>query len=119
MKGARAESPSCQPLNQLKEAEKNQLSDTQKKDSKLSVLFSSATLNDCVRTDGLGLDLRFIEPISIPVPSKFFRWTNNDPIYTWLNLILDNWKLKLWSISYIKISQFQVFEFIMYISRYK
>ena len=62
-------------LNELTEAEKKQLSDKQKKalktliGSKPSVPFSSATLSDCVRTDGLALDLCFIEPFAIPVPT--------------------------------------------------
>ena len=62
-------------LIELTEAEKNQPSDKQKKalktliGSKPSVPFSSATLNDCVRPDGLALDLCFIEPVAIPVPT--------------------------------------------------
>jgi hypothetical protein len=62
-------------LNELPEDEKKQLSEKQKKalkallGSKPSVPFSSATLNDCVRPDGLALDLRFIEPFAIPAPS--------------------------------------------------
>jgi hypothetical protein len=64
------------PLNQLTDEEKSQLTDKQKKalkaligSAKPSVPFSSATLNDCVRPDGLGLDLRFIEPIAVPAPT--------------------------------------------------
>jgi hypothetical protein len=64
------------PLNQLTDEEKSQLADQQKKDLKAligsvkpSVPFSKATLNDCVRPDGLALDLRFIEPIAVPAPT--------------------------------------------------
>ena len=57
-------------FNQLTDEEKSQLTDKQKKaligSAKPSVPFSSATLNDCVRPDGLALDLRFIEPIAVP-----------------------------------------------------
>jgi hypothetical protein len=64
-------------LNELTEEEKSQLTDKQKKafktligSAKPSVPFSSATLNDCVRPDGLALDLRFIEPIAeVPFPT--------------------------------------------------
>ena len=62
-------------LNELTEEEKNQLSDKQKKalktliGSKPFVKFSSATLNDCVRTDGLDLNLCYIEPFATPVPT--------------------------------------------------
>ncbi|KAI9315416.1 hypothetical protein BDR26DRAFT_886797 [Obelidium mucronatum] len=64
------------PLNQLTDEEKSQLTDKQKKafkaligSAKPSVPFSSVTLNDCVRPDGLALDLRFIEPIAVPAPT--------------------------------------------------
>jgi len=66
-------------LNDLSVEEKNQLSEKQKNalkktlktliGSKPSVPFSSATVNDCVRPDGLALDLRFIEPIAVPAPT--------------------------------------------------
>jgi hypothetical protein len=52
-------------LNELTEAEKNQLSDKQKIvletliGSKSSASLSSATLNDCVRPDGLALNIEF------------------------------------------------------------
>jgi hypothetical protein len=39
-----------------------------KNKKKPSVTFFRATLNDCVRTDGLALDIRFIEPIAAPAP---------------------------------------------------
>ena len=69
-------------LNELTEEETNQLSDKQKKGlkaligSKPSVPFSSATLNDCVRTDGLALNIDYVRidtpslriPISFPTP---------------------------------------------------
>ena len=82
-------------LSQLTEEEKSQLTDKQKKalealkalsgSAKPFVPFSKASLNDCVRPDGLALDLHFIEPIAevpfptlripqeiiIPVPSDF------------------------------------------------
>jgi hypothetical protein len=63
-------------LNELTEEEKKQLTDKQKKalkalisSTKPSVPSSKATLNDCVRPDGLALDLRFIEPIAVPAPT--------------------------------------------------
>jgi hypothetical protein len=53
-------------LNELTEAEKKQVQEFLNKKNP-SVAFSRATLNDCVRTDGLALDLCFIEPVAIPV----------------------------------------------------
>jgi hypothetical protein len=66
-------------LNQLTEEEENQLSDKQKKalkaliGSKPSVPFSSATLNDCVRTDGLALNIDYasIKAPTIHIPDYF------------------------------------------------
>jgi hypothetical protein len=70
-------------LNELTEAEKNQLSDKQKKalkaliGSKPSVPFSSATLNDCIRPDGLALNIDYASvkaptihiPVDFPAPT--------------------------------------------------
>ena len=70
-------------LNQLTEEEKNQLSDKQKKGlkaligSKPSVPFSSATLNDCIRPDGLALNIDYASvkaptihiPVDFPAPT--------------------------------------------------
>ena len=66
-------------LNELTEEEKNQLSDKQKKalktliGSKPFVKFSSATLNDCVRTDGLALKIDYatIDAPTIHIPVDF------------------------------------------------
>jgi hypothetical protein len=66
------------PLNQLTDEEKSQLTDKQKKalkaligSTKPSVPFSSATLSDCVRPDGLALNINWISvkapTIHIPV----------------------------------------------------
>ena len=56
------------PVNELTEEEWKQVQQLKNK-KKPSVAFSRATLNDCVRTDGLALDLCFIEPVAIPVPT--------------------------------------------------
>jgi hypothetical protein len=56
------------PTNELTEEEWKQVQQSKNK-KKPSVAFSRATLNDCVRTDGLALDLCFIEPFAIPVPT--------------------------------------------------
>jgi hypothetical protein len=37
--------------------------------SKPSVPFAKATIDDCLRTDGLALDLQFIEPFAVRAPS--------------------------------------------------
>ena len=66
-------------LNQLIEEEKPQLSDKQKKvlkaliGSKPSVPFSSATLNDCGRPDGLALNINYvtIDTPSLRIPTSF------------------------------------------------
>jgi hypothetical protein len=55
-----------QILNKLTEEEKKQVIHFWKKPY---VSFSRVTLNDCVRPDGLALDLRFIEPFGLPTPS--------------------------------------------------
>ena len=55
-------------VNQLTEEEKKQVQQFLNK-KKPSVPFSKASLNDCVRPDGLALDLRFIEPIAVPAPT--------------------------------------------------
>ncbi|KAJ3307784.1 hypothetical protein HDV04_002541 [Boothiomyces sp. JEL0838] len=66
-------------LNQLTEEEKNQLSDKQKKalkaliGSKPSVPFSSATLDHCIRNDGLNLNIDYVN-IKVPtlnIPVNF------------------------------------------------
>ncbi|KAI8893385.1 hypothetical protein BC833DRAFT_569266 [Globomyces pollinis-pini] len=71
------------PLNQLTEEEKNQLSEKQKKalkaliGSKPSVAFSKATLNDCIRPDGLALNIDYVSvkaptihiPVDFPEPT--------------------------------------------------
>ena len=72
------------PLNQLTDEEKSQLSDKQKKalkaligSAKPSVPFSSATLNDCVRPDGLALNIDYASvkaptihiPVDFPAPA--------------------------------------------------
>ena len=55
-------------LNELTDEEWKQVQQLKNK-KKPSVPFSKATLNDCVRPDGLALDLRFIEPIAVPAPT--------------------------------------------------
>jgi hypothetical protein len=72
------------PLNQLTDEEKSQLTDKQKKalkaligSAKPSVPFSSATLNDCVRPDGLALNIDYASvkaptihiPVDFPAPA--------------------------------------------------
>ena len=72
------------PLNELTEAEKNRLSDKQKKalktlieSTKPFVPFSKATLNDCARPDGLGLNIDYASvkvptihiPVDFPTPT--------------------------------------------------
>jgi hypothetical protein len=72
------------PLNQLTDEEKSQLTDKQKKalkaligSAKPSVPFSSATLNDCVRHDGLALNIDYASvkaptihiPVDFPAPA--------------------------------------------------
>jgi hypothetical protein len=56
------------PVNKLTEEEWKQVQQFKNK-KKPSVAFSSATLDDCVRHDGLALDLCFIKPIVFPVPT--------------------------------------------------
>ena len=55
-------------LNELTEEEWKQIQQLKNK-KKPSVPFSKATLYDCVRPDGLALDLRFIEPFAVPAPT--------------------------------------------------
>ena len=56
------------PVKELTDEEKKQVQQFWT-NRKPSVPFSKATLNDCVRPDGLALDLRFIEPIAVPAPT--------------------------------------------------
>ena len=66
-------------LNELTEEEKKQLTDKQKKplkalisSTKPSVHFSKATLNDCVRPDGLALNIDYatIDAPSLHIPTS-------------------------------------------------
>ena len=67
------------PLNQLTDEEKDQLSDKEKEalkvliGSKPSVQFSKATLKDCVRPDGLALNIDYatIDAPSLHIPTSF------------------------------------------------
>ncbi|KAJ3253857.1 hypothetical protein HK103_007657 [Boothiomyces macroporosus] len=92
-------------LNQLTEEEKNQLSDKQKKalkaliGSKPSVPFSSATLDHCIRKDGLNLNIDYVSidapslhiPAAVPTPvaSDFLCETLHRIKSVW---VLDNEK---------------------------
>jgi len=89
------------PLNQLTEEEKNQLSDKQKKALKAligfkpSVPFSSATLNDCVRPDGLSLNIDYvtIDAPSLRIPTSFPTPVASDFLCENLSRIKSVWVL--------------------------
>ena len=88
-------------LNELTEAEKNQLSDKQKKalkaliGSKPSVPFSSATLSDCVRSDGLALNIDYtsVKAPTIHIPVDFPAPTASDHLCETLARIEKVWVL--------------------------
>ena len=61
-------------LNDLTEEEWKQVQQLKNK-KKPSVPFSKATLDHCVRLDGLALDLRYIEPIGFPAPTLHIRFS--------------------------------------------
>ena len=91
-------------LNQLSEEEKSRLTDKQKKAlkdlidyTKPSVSFSKATINDCIRSDGLALNIDYASvkapTIHIPVDfraraasahklKRFWCWTTKMPEFT-------------------------------------
>ena len=58
----------CKPVIDLTEEERKQVLEFLNRKTP-SVSFSRATLNDCERSEGLALDLKFIEPIAVPVPT--------------------------------------------------
>src|SRR5215210_6875883 len=89
-------------LNDLSDEEKNQLSDKEKKaikafiGSRPSVRFSSATVNDCVRTDGLALNIDGIHDEMAPtihIPVDFVAPTPSAHLCETLARIRKVWVL--------------------------
>jgi hypothetical protein len=68
-------------LNELTEEEKKQVQQFCNK-KKPSISFARATLNDCIRADGLGLDVCYIEPIGLPVPKYSSYSSRNHSAYS-------------------------------------
>ena len=89
-------------LNELTEEEKSQLTDKQKKalkaligSTKPFVPFSSATLNDCVRPDGLALNIDYatIDAPSLHIPTSFPTPVASDLLCQNLSRIKTVWVL--------------------------
>jgi len=89
-------------LNELTEEEKSQLTDKQKKalkaligSAKPSVPFSKATLIDCVRPDGLALDIYYatIDAPSLHIPTSFPTPVASDLLCQNLSRIKTVWVL--------------------------
>ena len=89
------------PLNQLTDEEQSRLTDKQKKalkaliGSKPSVPFSSATLSDCVRSDGLALNIDYtsVKAPTIHIPVDFPAPTASDHLCETLARIEKVWVL--------------------------